>query len=188
MKKEFLLVIFFALLFSLQENSFAKRKPKPKDAFVFEISKSWSQRGTAMGRRFDTESIFYFYQSGRIGCQSIRYDQRSKESKSKKSKCLQTNKTLINELVEFPEKTDFLEAESSYLFFSGGGVDYGGKSSSIAYFRKSGKQEISLTSRGFSSNQGPIPQSVTTFLKKIGEIDEAMKDKYEFSNRGVILQ
>lgn len=61
MKKQFLLVIFVALLLCFQENSFAQRKPKPKDALVFEIGKSSSPRGGGMGRRFHTASTFYFY-------------------------------------------------------------------------------------------------------------------------------
>ena len=188
MKKQFLLVIFVALLLCLQENSFAQRKPKPKDALVFEISKSSSPGGGGMGRRFHTSSTFYFYQSGRIDCQSIRYDERQKEIKSVKSKCIQINKVLINELVELAELADFLEAKDSYIFFSGGGVDYGNKSFSIRYYRKTGEKEISLTTRSSFSNGGPIPQSVTTFLQKIGEIDEAMRVKYEFRDTSDILQ
>ena len=180
MKKKFLVVGFFALLLCIQENSFAQRKPQPKDAMVFEIEKI-SNPGS-MGRSRTSTHIFYFYASGRVACRSTTYDPRGKEFKSFRSKCVQLTKAKISELIELAEKTDFLEAKEDYRFFRGG-KDHG-TWLSIVFYRKEGNKTIDLTIPRQSENNGALPASVTVFLEKIAVIDDNLQVEREIPADG----
>lgn len=178
-KQLLLLAVFFALMISLSEISFAQQKSQARDVLVFEISRT-SNPGGYRGN-LTSSHIFNFYQSGRIACGSISYDPRGKQIKSKRMKCIQISKSKIEELIELAEQTDFLEAKDSYSFFAGG-VDHG-KTFSIRYFRKNGKKEIFLTNPKQSGNDIPLPPSVTTFLQRISEINETLKVDYELGEK-----
>ncbi len=173
----FLLFFAFGLLLGMQANSFAQKKPRIKDVLLFEIEKSRNP-GSAGGRRLSSSRIIYIYKSGRIACRLVGYDPRGKELKFNRSRCSQISKEKIGELTALAEQTDFREAKYAYKFFKGG-VDFG-NSFSITYFGKNARQEILLTNPRIAQNDSPLPESLTAFLKKIAEIDEAMEVEYEF--------
>jgi hypothetical protein len=161
----------------LQISSFAQKTPKPKEVLPFEISK-YSASG---GFRTSSKSVLLIYQSGRIDCQSSRYDPRGKKIESRKNKCFQISKEKITELTELAEKTDFLEAKDDYSFFAGG-ADYG-KDFSITYFKADGEKNIRLTNPRQSENNIELPESVTSFIEKIAEIDETMEIEREIETK-----
>jgi hypothetical protein len=166
MNKLFYILIFLALIIPLSAQT------KTKDALVFEISKrQWG----GMSR---SNSFFYFYQSGRIDCQSESAHPRNRQLiKSKKSKCNQINQAKMNELLEIVAKSDFQSTKESYDFFAQG-VDYG-MSLSITHFRQNEKKTIKLDAFPRFRDREQIPTALKLFLQKIGEIDETLKVEYE---------
>lgn len=157
------------LMFFLQISSFAQRTPNPREVLLFEISK-YAAPG---GFRTSSTKVLLIYKSGRIDCQSSHYDPRGKKIESRKNKCFQISKEKITELTELAEKTDFLEAKDDYSFFVGG-ADYGTEYS-ITYFKADGEKNIRLTNPRQSENNIELPESVTSFIEKIAEIDETME-------------
>lgn len=167
------MLILFALTISLSAQT------KNKDVLLFEIEKFSSPGGGGMGNRLNSTNTFYFYQSGRITCKSLRYDPRGKEIRGNKSKCLQISKAKINELTELAEQSDF--QTESYQYFNGG-ADWG-KSMTITYFKKGGNKEIRLTPPRRTVYSGIIPVSLNRFLSKLGEISKTLKVEDELRKR-----
>lgn len=173
MNKLIFILIIFALTVSLSAQT------KTKNSLVFKISKS---RWGGIER---TNSIFYFYKSGRIDCQSESTPPRAMPIKpprgvlikSNKSKCNQISQAKMKELIEITEQSEFQSTKESYDFFASG-VDYG-RSLSITHFRQSGQKTIKLDHFPRFGEKEQIPTALKIFLQKIGEIDEILKIETE---------
>ena len=162
MSKIICFLLFFALTIPLSAQS------KSKDVLLFEISRAY-QSGPK-----SSSTTFYFYQSGRIDCQTESRRLAYKTIRGKKSKCRQTSPAKISELVKIAEETDFQTANEKYKFFSGG-IDWG-PSLYITYFSRKTEKNIRLGFAKFGLEQvEPIPALLKKFLAKIGEIDEKLK-------------
>lgn len=179
-KIKFLITICCAVLLSmifLQKDSFAQKTSKAKEAILFEIRK-YSGSG---GVWTSSEKSLYIYQSGRIAFKSTSKvpfgPRRGENIVSKTNRCFQITKEKLSELIELAGNTDFLESNDRYLFFAGG-VDWGA-SFTINHIAEGGNKSISLTDIKGSKNAAPLPDSVTSFIDKIAEIDETMKIKRE---------
>jgi hypothetical protein len=172
MNKLIFILIIFALTISLSAQT------KTKNPLVFKITKNqW-------GGMIRSNSIFYFYQSGRIDCQSestlprgLPNRPRDGLARSKKSKCNQISQTKMKELIEIAEQADFQSTKESYDYFAMG-VDYG-RSLSITHFRQSGQKKIELAHYSRFREKEQIPSVLKIFLQKIGEIDETLKVETE---------
>lgn len=165
MNKLFYILLFFTLTFPLSAQT------KIKDTLLFEAFRSYNN-----GLR-SSSNIFYFYQSGRIDCQTNKRDlPRKININSKKSKCFQTTPAKISELVKLAEATDFREAKEKYNLFKGG-IDWG-ISVYITYFDEKSKKEIALNHTEFELES--IPYSMQEFFRKISEIDKTMLIQYSF--------
>lgn len=151
------ILIFFALTISLSARS------KSKDALLFEISK-----GRLSGSK-SSSTTFYFYQSGRIDCQTESRRLAYKTIKGKKAKCRQTSPAKISELVKIAEEADFQTAQGGYNFFSG--LHDSGSYLPITYFSQKAGGKILL--RPYFELE-PIPSSLKMFSVKIGEIDKRL--------------
>ncbi len=160
------IIVYFLIVFTLTISMSAQTKTK--DVLLFEIYKSY-QSGPK-----SSSTTFYFYQSGRINCQTESRRLGGKTIKGKKAKCWQISPAKISELVKIAEEADFQKAERNYNIFSGG-IDWG---PSIYITHYSGKTEknIGLSYARFGLDEiEPIPTFLKTFLEKIGEIDERLQ-------------
>lgn len=173
MNKIFYILFFFVLTISLSAQT------KTKDTLLFEIYKSY-QSGP-QGK----STTFYFYQSGRIDCQTESRRLGGKTIRGKKTKCRQTSPAKISELVKLAEEADFQTAERNYNVFSGG-IDWG-PSLYITYSSGKTEKTIGLSCARFGFDEvEPIPSFLKRFLEKIGEIDERLNVADELDEKRLL--
>ena len=162
MNKIICFLLFFALTIPLSAQS------KSKDVLLFEVTKSY------LSSPKSSSTTFYFYQSGRIDCQTESSRLGHKTIRGKKAKCRQISPAKISELVKIADEVDFQTADQNYNVFSGG-IDWG-PSLYITYFSRKTEKNIRLGFTKFELEElEPIPASLKRFLVKIGEIDEKLK-------------
>lgn len=147
-----------------------KNKTNSDDQILLFNFEKYYNPGTGAGPRRGSIVVGHFYKSGRIACDVTTYDPRGREVKWKKVKCFQISQEKLDELIELAEQKDFLEAKPDYGFFIGG-ADYG-TSLSLIIYRKDDEKKIYFTNPRHSENYESLPQSLTTFLQKIAEIDD----------------
>ena len=159
MNKPVYLLLFLALVIPVPAQT--------RETLLFQIANS-SHDGLEY-----SSTIFYFYQNGRIDCQTEARTERNIAvplTKGEKFECHQLQLRKITELTELAGQADFQKADRIYRFFKGG-RDWG-RSLTVTYFGKDGQKTIRLDYSDDVLNKNRVPPSLKKFLSRIGEIDK----------------